>query len=88
MCWAPRRTGARRCLCPLPSFSDGTHAQHTHAAPPHVKDEHAKDAAQGVAQDVAKDVPQDVARDLAFGARAARTLLATPLPPPPSLRNS
>jgi len=44
-----------------------------------MKDEHVKDAAQGVA----KDVPQDVAQDLAFGARAARALLATPLPPPP-----
>ena len=40
-----------------------------------MKDEHAKDAAQ--------DVPQDVAQDLAFGARAARALLATPPPPPP-----
>jgi len=40
-----------------------------------------KDAAQGVLE----DVPQDVAQDLAFGARAARTLLATPPPPPPCL---
>jgi len=38
------------------------------------------------AQDAAEDVPQDVAQDLAFGARAARALIATPpLPPPPSL---
>ena len=43
-----------------------------------------KDAAQGAAE----DVPQDVAQDLAFGAQAARTLLATPPPPPPlSLRS-
>ena len=28
-------------------------------------------------------VPQNVAQDLAFGARAARALLATPPPPPP-----
>jgi len=48
-----------------------------------------KDAAQDVAQGVAEDVPQDVAQDLAFGARAARALLATPPPPPPpSLRSS
>jgi len=40
-----------------------------------MKDEHVKDAAQGVAE----DVPQGVA----FGARAARALLATPPPPPP-----
>ena len=48
----------------------------------HVKDEHVKDAAQDVTEGVAKDVPQDVAHDLAFGARAARALLATPSPPP------
>ena len=48
-----------------------------------MKDEHLKDAAQGVAG----DVPQDVAQDLAFGARAACALLATP-PPPPSLCSS
>jgi len=48
-----------------------------------------KDAAQNVAQGVAEDVPQDVAQDLAFGARAARALLAKPPPPlPPSLRSS
>ena len=29
------------------------------------------------------DVPQDGAHDLAFGAGAARALLATPPPPPP-----
>ena len=46
-----------------------------------MKDEHAKDAAQGVVE----DVPQDVAQDLGFGARAARALLATPPPPPPCL---
>ena len=40
-----------------------------------------KDAAQGVAE----DVPQDVAQDSAFGARAARALLATSPPPPPCL---
>jgi len=44
-----------------------------------MKDENVKDAAQGVAE----DVPQDVAQDLAFGARAARALLATLTPPPP-----
>ena len=50
-----------------------------------MKDEHVKDAAQ----DDSEDVPQDVAQDLAFGARAARALLATPPPlPPPSLCSS
>jgi len=50
-----------------------------------MKDDHVKVAAQGVAE----DVPQDVAQDFAFGAEAARTLLATPSPlPPPSLRSS
>ena len=44
-----------------------------------MKDEHVNNAAQGVA----KDVPQNVTQDLAFGARAARALLATPPPPPP-----
>jgi len=39
------------------------------------------DAAQGAAE----DVPQDVAQNLAFGAWAARALLATPAPPPPCL---
>ena len=29
-------------------------------------------------EDVAKDMPQDAAQDFAFGARAARALLATP----------
>ena len=42
-----------------------------------------KDAAQDVAGDVAGDVPQEMAEDLAFGAQAARALLATPPPPPP-----
>jgi len=55
-----------------------------------VKDGHVKDAAQGsaegAAEGVAEDVPQDPAQDLAFGARAARALLATP--PPPSLCSS
>ena len=46
-----------------------------------MKDKHVNDAAQGAA----KDVPLDVAQDLAFGARAARALLATPPPPPPCL---
>ena len=41
-----------------------------------MKDEHVKDAAQDATEDVAEDVPQDVAKDLAFGARAARALLA------------
>jgi len=41
-----------------------------------MKDGHVNDAAQGVVE----DVPQDVAQDLAFGARAARALLATPPP--------
>ena len=44
-----------------------------------MKDVHVKDTAQGVAE----DVPQDEAQDLAFGARAARALIATPPPPPP-----
>ena len=44
-----------------------------------MKDGHVNDAAQGVLE----DVPQDVTQDLAFGARAARALLATPPPPPP-----
>ena len=51
-----------------------------------MKDKHVKDAAQYVAQDVPRDVAQ---QDLAFGARAARALLATP--PPlltPPLRSS
>jgi len=39
------------------------------------------DAAQGAVEDVL----QYVAQDLAFGARAARALLATPPPPPPCL---
>ena len=47
-----------------------------------MKDEHVKDAAQGVAEDVVEDVSQEVAQDLAFGAWAARALLATPPPPP------
>ena len=34
-------------------------------------------------QGVVEDVPLDVAQDLGFGTRAARALLATPLPPPP-----
>jgi len=47
--------------------------------------QHVKDAAQGVLEDVAEDVVQD----LAFGARAARALLATPPPlPSPSLCSS
>ena len=46
----------------------------------HVKDGHVKDAAQDVSQGAAEDVQQDVAQDLAFGARAARALLATPPP--------
>ena len=49
-----------------------------------MKDEHAKDAAQGVVE----DVPQDVAQDLGFGARAARALIATPPPLPPCLCTS
>jgi len=50
-----------------------------------VNDVHVKDAAQGVAEGVAVDVPQDMAQELAFGARAARALLASPPPQPPSL---
>ena len=42
-----------------------------------MKDEHVNDAAQGAVE----DVPQDVAQDLAFGARAARALPASPPPP-------
>jgi len=41
--------------------------------------QHVKDAAQGIAESVAEGVVQD----LAFGARAARALLAMPPPPPP-----
>ena len=41
--------------------------------------QHVKDAAQ----DAAENAAEDVAQDLAFGARAARALLATPPPPPP-----
>jgi len=84
-CWAPRRTEAGRCSSwHASSSSGGTHAQHTHAPPRaalgrHVKDKHVKGAAQGVAE----DVPQDAAQDLAFGARAAHALLATPPPPQP-----
>ena len=44
-----------------------------------MKDKHVKDTAQGVVE----DVPQYVAQDLAFEARAARALPATPPPPPP-----
>ena len=44
-----------------------------------MKDEHVKDAAKGVAEGVAGDVPHDVAQELAFGARAARAFLASPL---------
>ena len=36
-----------------------------------------------VAEGAAEGVPKDVAQDLAFGARAAHALLATPPPPPP-----
>jgi len=54
-----------------------------------VKDGHVKDAAQDVVGGAAEDVPQDVTQDLAFGAQAARALLAMPPPPPPlSLRSS
>ena len=45
--------------------------------------QHVKDAAQ----DVSKNVAEDVVQDVAFGARAARALLAMP-PPPPSLCSS
>ena len=44
-----------------------------------MKDKHVKDTAQGVVE----DVPQYVAQDLAFEARAARAIPATPPPPPP-----
>ena len=44
-----------------------------------MKDEHVNDAAQGAVEEVL----QDVAQDLAFGARAACALPATPAPPPP-----
>ena len=49
----------------------------------HVKDGHVKDAAQDVAEDVVEDEPRDMAQESAFGARAARALLASPPPPPP-----
>jgi len=52
-----------------------------------VKEKHAKGAAQVFAEDVAEGVTRDLAQDLAFGARAARALLATP-PPPPFLCSS
>ena len=35
------------------------------------------------AEDVSENIAEDVVQDLAFGARAARALLATPPPPPP-----
>jgi len=75
--------GSMKAFVGCPSSSGGTHAQHTRAAPRaalgrHVKDEHVKDAAQDVAEDMSKDVPQDVTKVLAFWARAARALLATP----------
>ena len=41
--------------------------------------QHVKNAAQGDVEGVA----EDVAQDLAFGARSARALIATPPPPPP-----
>jgi len=57
-----------------------------------VKDEHVKDAAQGVAQDVAEYV-LGVAENgsvkelvLVIGVRAARALLTTPPPPAARLR--
>ena len=56
-----------------------TRAPHTPALSWHMEDEHVKDAAHGSAE----DVPQEVAQDLAYGARVARALLATPPPPPP-----
>ena len=43
------------------------------------KDEHVKDAAQGVAEGVAEGVPWDAVQELAFGARAPRVFLASPL---------
>jgi hypothetical protein len=57
-----------------PSSSGGIHAQHTQDAPHAVIWRHEKD-------ELVKDVAQDVAQDVAFGARAARALLATPPPP-------
>ena len=64
----------------------GANGAATRARPPptpalrwHIQDGHVKDVAQGVAE----DVPQDAAQDLAFGARAAHALLATPPPPQP-----
>ena len=44
-----------------------------------MKDEHVKDAAQGVAKGVAKGVLWDVVQELAFGARPPRAFLASPL---------
>ena len=49
----------------------------------HMKNKHVKDLAQHANEGVAGDVLQDVAQELIFGARAARTLLASPPPPPP-----
>ena len=51
-------------------------------------DVHVKDAAQYIAEGVAEGAAKDVPQDAAFGARAARALLATPPPLPPSLRSS
>ena len=44
-----------------------------------MKDEHVKGAAQGVAEGDAKGVPLGVVQELAFGARALRAFLASPL---------
>ena len=66
---------------PRPTYACRPHA----ALGRHLNDEHVK----GVAQDVAEDMRHDLVQDSAFGALAARALLATPPPPsPPSSRSS
>ena len=67
-----------RCATTTAHWTPLPHHQH-HRRRRRRRRQHVKDAAQGVLEDVAEDVVQD----LAFGARAARALLATPPPPPP-----
>jgi len=81
-----RRTGSRGpssstpgCVHVRPPVCDDDDTLDHHHHRRRRRRQHVKDAAQ----DVAEDVAEDVAQDLAFGARAARALLATPPPPPP-----
>ena len=71
--WPPVRDDDDDTLDPLP------HHHHRRRR----RRQHVKDAAQNAAEGAVGDV----AKDLAFGARAARALRATP-PPPPSLCSS